>query len=308
MGIIGQRLLVVACVFIFLLLVVCITACVERRVTAAARVREMSAEDKERLLNALLRQFGYFYYEGQDLVLTRVDAWQRKYGYEALYDRMAMFGGMIFQCFPIYFDYGGKTWLLEIWKGQYGITCGCEMGLYHTDRIVEEKEYGRAHFESASDEEMQDMTIILEAPHMEGFAFHKKHWWLAGFRVGEYHAPKKLHAVYQIRFRDPCMLCAVWKGLERAGYPREQYHALRNTLVIRQQEENALKRNLFGKIYARLVLFKNHCLVKLFRCYTVPFQSAGDRILFLYFRMPGLFRKIFGGIRHGVSEKTRPGI
>lgn len=308
MGFIGQRLLAVACVFIFLMIVILITSCMEKRATASARVKGMDAEDKERLLNALLRQFGYFYYEGQDLVLTRVDAWQRKFGYEALYDSVAPFGNMIFQCFPIYFDYAGKTWLLEIWKGQYGITSGCEMGLYHADRIIEPKEYGRTHFESASDEEMQDMTIILEGCHMEGFAFRKKHWWLAGFRVGEYHAPKQLCAVYQIRFCDPCMLRAAVKGLEKAGYPAEQYYMLRNTLVIRQHEENAFKRKLFGRIYAWIVLRKNSCLVKLFRCYTAPFKSAGDRLLFLYFRFPFLFRKIFGGRKHGVSKKTRPGI
>ena len=30
----------------------------------------------------------------------------------------------VFMCLPVYFDYGGKTWLMEFWKGGYGITAG----------------------------------------------------------------------------------------------------------------------------------------------------------------------------------------
>ena len=34
--------------------------------------------------------------------------------------------GMVFETLPVYFDYAGKTWLIQIWKGQYGICTGCE--------------------------------------------------------------------------------------------------------------------------------------------------------------------------------------
>ena len=40
---------------------------------------------------------------------------------------------MVTQFEPIYFDYDGKTWLIEFWKGQYGINTGAEIGIYHTD-------------------------------------------------------------------------------------------------------------------------------------------------------------------------------
>ena len=34
--------------------------------------------------------------------------------------------GMVFETLPVYFDYAGKTWLIQIWKGQYGICTECE--------------------------------------------------------------------------------------------------------------------------------------------------------------------------------------
>lgn len=293
MDMIVQRLIAVGLIMALLAVVIVILTCIEKRSMAVARVKKMNARDKASLLNSLLSPFGYFYYAEQDLVLTRIDAWQRAFGYEAFYDRAAAAGSMIFQCFPVYFDYAGKTWLLEFWKGQYGITSGCEIGLYHADRIVAKEDYAHTHFESASDEEMQNFTIILEGKQMEGFAYQKKHWWLAAFRVGEYQEPKQLRATYQIRFQSPRMLHAVWEGLERAGYPEEQRFVLCSTLVIRQDDEDAMHRNIFGKVYARWVLFKNHCLVQLFRTYTSPFTSALDRILLLYFRMPVMFRRVF---------------
>ena len=38
--------------------------------------------------------------------------------------------GMIIDCEPVRFYYGGKKWLIELWKGQYGMTTGCEIGVY----------------------------------------------------------------------------------------------------------------------------------------------------------------------------------
>ena len=39
---------------------------------------------------------------------------------------------MIIDCEPIYFRYKGKKWLIEFWKGQYGMTTGGEVGIYYT--------------------------------------------------------------------------------------------------------------------------------------------------------------------------------
>ena len=64
------------------------------------------------------------------------DAWQKAFGYLDAYNRAAPYLSMVFDSYPIYFDYEGRTWLVQIWKGQYGICTGCEIGLYYTDGIV----------------------------------------------------------------------------------------------------------------------------------------------------------------------------
>ena len=60
---------------------------------------------------------GYGYDSEQDIFYCNMDAWQRNMGYSRLYDEATAPLGMILDCEPIYFKYGGKRWLVELWKG-----------------------------------------------------------------------------------------------------------------------------------------------------------------------------------------------
>ena len=43
-------------------------------------------------------------------------------------------GGMVFDCEPLYFSCNGKSYLLELWKGQYGMSTGAGIGFYPAER------------------------------------------------------------------------------------------------------------------------------------------------------------------------------
>ena len=125
-------------VFLLLLLFFCIN--LWRRKRIIKKICSMCMLEKCDLLNELIGPFGYSYVSSQDLFTSRIDAWQRGFGYCALYDKAALRFNMIFDCLPVYFDYQGKTWLIEFWKGQYGINTGCEIGVYYADRILQDEE------------------------------------------------------------------------------------------------------------------------------------------------------------------------
>ena len=76
---------------------------------------------------------GYAYDPNQDIFYSKMDAWQRDFGYCRLYDETASPMGMVIDCEPIYFVYSGKRWLIEMWKGQYDLTTGGEVGVYTTE-------------------------------------------------------------------------------------------------------------------------------------------------------------------------------
>ena len=59
-----------------------------------------------------------------------MDALQRHFGYAFGYDNAALLMSAVLHCEPIFFDYADKTWMIELWKGQYGLETGCEIGVY----------------------------------------------------------------------------------------------------------------------------------------------------------------------------------
>jgi len=119
---------------------------------------------------------GFLYNDRQNIVFSRMDALQRKLGYAYGYDDLAPLGNMIIDCEPIFFDYGGKTWMIEFWKGQYNLMTGCEIGVYtrsqqssspyfsFLDATVGQRPNDPKHstfFECASDADRLEMSFDL---------------------------------------------------------------------------------------------------------------------------------------------------
>ena len=80
---------------------------------------------------------------------------RRSLGYCELYDNMAPYAAMDFDTVRIKFRYDNLDWMVQMWKGQYGPSIGCEIGVYHkpTTRMVE-------FYDCATDEN----SLVMEAP------------------------------------------------------------------------------------------------------------------------------------------------
>ena len=84
-------------------------------------------------LNRELAEAGFAYDRKEDIFYSLMDCWQREMGYCQLYDEGSSLFNMVMHCEPVRFSYAGKRWMIELWKGQYGITTGAEVGIYNTD-------------------------------------------------------------------------------------------------------------------------------------------------------------------------------
>ena len=73
---------------------------------------------------------GFAYDPDNKMMYARMDASQRELGFCYFYDEMIPLISSNISCEPIYFYYDNKEWLIEIWKGQYGIELGAEIGVY----------------------------------------------------------------------------------------------------------------------------------------------------------------------------------
>ena len=274
----------ILCIFFFCL-------CYWKKNCIIEKIRCMDFCQKVCTLNQLLCPFGFSYLPEQDIVTSTQDAWQREFGYCALFDRAAVHFNMVFDCEPIYFNYQGRTWLIEFWKGQYGINTGGEIGIYHTDSVIAPEQYDKTLFHSVSDQEMPYMTMQLFFKGRLLFSLHGVHWWLTGFDVGHFCEPEDLTMKASVTFPNACMLQSFVDGLMHSGYNECALFICDLTVCFTFAVPCTRQHRPW--LAAHISQFENRLFCKLFRFITRPFTCTLDKLLYLYYFLPAAFRHMF---------------
>lgn len=155
------------------------TAATTERTTFASPEKVDVAEFNR--FTKILYAFGFLYDAEQNIFYSAEDPWQRNFGFSEFYDSMAAFGNMIYDTVRFKFSYGEHDWMLQLWKGRYGITSGAEMGVYTKPRGQINEFYNCAEDENHLGMEFElyryDQLFFTRGP--------LKHWWLTGFRLGD---------------------------------------------------------------------------------------------------------------------------
>lgn len=280
--------------FLILLFFFCINHW--RRKKIICKINHMHTDEKCEILNELIEPFGFCYLVSQDIFTSRTDAWQRNFGYSAFYDRSAPRFHLIYDCLPVYFDYNGRTWLIEFWKGQYGINTGSEIGVYYADRILNQTEYAHTLFQSVSNEDMLDLSFNLFKNGMSIANVCGRHWWLTAFSMGRFSRPVELYMRSSITFPDALMAKAFIRGLINTGYCRDDIYLFCNTVTFSFSEGNfccGCRCRFLRCIQIRIAQWINRFWCRIYLFITRPFCLSLDRILYLYYYLPISFRKMF---------------
>lgn len=278
---------------IFLLLCILFLLLIHwRRCKIIRKICEMDMCRKICLLNELVEPFGYSYLQSQDVMTSRVDAWQREFGYCSLYDNAAVHFNMVFDCEPIYFDHEDRTWLIELWKGQYGINTGGEIGIYQADGLISPDKYASALFHGVPDSQMLPVSMDLYCRDRHLFSVRQIHWWLTGFRMGLYSEPEDLSMRASLTFPDQDMLLHFVQGLQNAGYRHCDLCICGQTVTIHFLEPCTPQPRRFQNLSACFSQWKNRIFCKIYCRLTRPFTCTPDRILYLYYFLPFAFRRI----------------
>lgn len=275
-------ILFLLCFFFFLLQM-------HRRRCIIRRVRCMDPCEKLCLLNDLLSSFGFSYHPAQDIVTSCLDAWQREFGYCTLFDRTAPRFHMVFDREPIYFDYDGATWRIEFWKGQYGLNIGAEIGVYRADKILSPEQYDTALFQSVDNDHLLRLGMQLSRCGESLFFTRQKHWWLTGFRIGAFSEPDDLKLYLSVTFPNYVMLQRFLDALRRSGYSDDSFCSCSLTAAVSFTAPYAKQ---FRGPRARIAQFCNCMTVRLYRLITRPFTVTCDRLLYLYYFLPPVFRRM----------------
>lgn len=279
-----------------LLLVLCLGLFLWRRHRALEKVCCMSCREKQELLNTILDPFGYCYVYDQDLISTHNDAWQRQAGYTALFDRAALQLHMVFDALPVYFDYRDRTWLIELWKGQYGVSAGAEVGVYHANRLVAPEEYDSAHFQTVRDFERLPVSFTLLCGEKTLAVMSRTTWWLTAFLVGTFTWPGKLSLEVSIGFPNQEMQHRFLEALNHLGQENKALqfscycHGLQTH--IRYSSGCPGQLSCFRRLWIRWVQLCNRLFCRLYCRITRPFDCTLDRILYLYELLPFILRRM----------------
>ena len=274
-----------------------------RKKRIVKKVCFLSSSEKCTLLDDICYPLGYDFNCSQGFFSTLQDAWQKEFGYTYSFDRYAPFFNMVFDAQPVYFDYKGKTWLIEFWKGQYGITTGAEIGVYYADEFVPEADRKKALFKVVKPQDMLTMSFSLRTEDEVLAELSQHHWWLTAFRLGIFNHPENLFMDVSLTFPDCDMLSAFIHAMLNLGYSSQNMSINGRTLFFTFETSYKLKCNILCRANRRFALWRCKVLCKLFNRISSPFTRPDDRLLYLYFYLPFVFRRIL--LLHARNHKNR---
>jgi len=195
-----------------------------KAIKLATNVKGNSTEQLK-ILNKDLNPYGFAYDMYEDIFYSQMECWQRNLGYCRLYDEACASLSMIIDCEPIRFEYNGIKWLIEFWKGQYGMTTGGEVGIYYTkgpDLDIPHLFNGTFYY-SVSNEDRINMAFAFRKNQDLLFTRNGYHWWLTGFKLGEFSHPAELSMDIVLELYDTNMCDVFVDALIKAGYRSNEY-------------------------------------------------------------------------------------
>lgn len=207
-----------------------------RKENVITPVRDVLGNVPERVreLNEEIKPLGFAYDPYQDIFFSLLNPWQRKFGYCRLYDEACAALSMIIDCEPITFEYEGRKWLIEFWKGQYGMNTGAEVGIYYTKlpKINIPGLFSGNFYFCPKDDECINMSFVLRKNGNILFTRSGYHWWLTGFKLGEFSKPSELSMEIVLELYDRKMALEFVEALKREGYTDNEYKINGNKVMV----------------------------------------------------------------------------
>lgn len=156
---------------------------------------------------------GYNFNLQEMLVYAPINCWMRDFGFCSGYDLFCYTTPFFrYKTRRFMFDYQGKEWMIQIWKGRYIIADGAEVGLYNRPQ-----EKAGTYYNCADDDELLNISFSLY--HGDELLFSRaeqKHWWANGFKLMRHPCEAKdLTLTCTIEMKDEEMLQAFCDALER---------------------------------------------------------------------------------------------
>lgn len=213
---------IVSFVMAFVILSVCVVGlnfgkAFEAKAAQPAAVGAAAVPQEEKSFWQRVGILGFLWDDQDKVFYSAHEAWQRNFGYNKFYDFAAQFFLLYYDTCRVKFNYGGRDWLVQFWKGQYGlILMGAEVGVYS-------KNEGQSvqHYECADDANLFSLGYTIYSHDKVLFVrTYQETWWLTGFVVGKidkFSDRSQLSMKIRITLKDEGMKDKFVKALQAPG-------------------------------------------------------------------------------------------
>lgn len=163
--------------------------------------------------NSGLVKTGFNFSLADMMVYATIDCWMRDFGFCVFYDIAANSMPLLwnYETRRFKFDYNGLEWMIQIWKGNYLITNGGEVGLYNR----KPGSFG-TFYNTATDDQLLEMS--MQVYHGDDLIVEQKpqkHWWVNGFNMSDrMYLPESLTLKFSIVMPDEEMLNAFCEAID----------------------------------------------------------------------------------------------
>lgn len=155
------------------------------------------------------------------------EAWQTNFGFGKIYDFVSPYILLEYDYVRVFFEYEDKDWMLQMWKGQYGlIFYGGEIGIYNREHS-EDGVNDWTMYNCPGEEDWLGMEMTLWHEEINGewtrefTREYDKYWWCTGFKNGHLRVEEpadELRMTGRITFKDEEMAKIVADGLKECGF------------------------------------------------------------------------------------------
>lgn len=196
----------------------------------------MKVVENENIVNTYLESnhvlsyqysYDYGYYYANDK-----KSWQKNFGFARVYDYVAPYVGMEYDYIRVFFTYDEEDFMVQLWKGQYGVLYGGEIGIYNRDEDGQSSD-PFTFYAAASQKYWPTMDMSVYHQKEEGdipaeyeLLFRRpvdKYWWCTGFVPGslrQYEPADELRIEATLTFNDEQMATLFADGLRDCGFTK----------------------------------------------------------------------------------------
>jgi len=159
---------------------------------------------------------GINYVSARQMMTTAPYSYQRAVGFNGVYELIGPVVGFHTQTATFPFDYEGKEWKIQLWKGSYYyVSNGAEIGLYEREKGAQ----NLFDIWAPADRELGMSLKVYKDGKLDVEYPEEQNWWICGVHYGN---PAKLPVVSAdklrmtgtVRFKDKVMLDAFLASFE----------------------------------------------------------------------------------------------